>query len=1043
MLQPGSRRIDRLAETAATSASGRSLPAGMVLDADGNLYVAESGSHRVRRIDSAGFVSTIAGTGRRGFTGDGGPATSASLDLPSSVALDAAGNLYVADRGNHRVRRIDAAGVITTVAGTGEPGYSGDGGPATAARLNAPSEVALDAAGNLYVADTRNHRVRRVDPAGVITTIAGTGERGYSGDSGPATAARLDSPWGLALDVAGNLYVADVDNNRVRRVDPAGIITTAAGTGALGYSGDDGPATEAWLHWPHWVALDAAGNLYVADTLNHRVRRIDPAGVITTVAGTGVAGNSGDGGPAAAAQLDTPLGVATDPQGNVYIADAGNDVVRVISGSPYELPVRLGSSGESRWLSVSSRGEVILGGRAALAGARVAACNGDVYALHNAADGSVQARYVTERQAVGLQGLRPINLTRDESGSWRIGDEAVVSGQRHARDGREFVLDMDGGRWRLASHTLRTVAGHVGVQDEVPATSATLYAPSSVALDSQGNLYIADQANNRIRRIDASGTITTFAGTGESGYGGDGVPATEALLNSPSGVAVDGFGNVYVADTGNQRVRRIDVNGDIGTYAGTGVQGYSGDGSRAATARLDTPVAVAADATGYVYVADYGNRRVRRVDLAGTIETVAGPGNSVDWGDGGRATEARIDGPGGVAADAVGNVYVADYLGRRVRRIDPAGLISTVAGTGEAGSDGDGGAADTALLDGPAGVAVDAMGNVYVADYPGGRIRRIDSAGRISTVAGTGESGYGGDGGRADAALLDGPAGVVADAAGNVYVADLSNHRVRRIDASGTISTLAGTGEPFDRGDGGRASAARFSREIAAVALGPFENIYVADPYDHTVRRIDVAGTVSTVAGTGEPGFGENTESAIKAQLNTPTGVAVDSVGNVYVADAGNHRVRRIDPTGTIATFAGTGRAGFLEPSLPAGSSPLNRPERVAFGTDRTVYVLDAGNRRVRAIAPNSRMRTVAGNGEEEIPLPAGLFTGSDAARVPLSRVLDLTTGPADGGGTTLHMLLGGPSGTSRIWSVSLPDGRIVERFEGQERSTWRSGVWK
>ncbi len=831
--------------------------------------------------------------------------------------------------------------------------------------------------------------------------------------------------------MAGNVYVADTDNNRVRRIDPAGTITTVAGTGAPGYSGDGGPATAAWLFWPHAVAVDAASNLYVTDTINQRVRRIDPAGVITTVAGTGERGYSGDGGPATEARLGIPVGVAADPEGNVYVSDIGNHRIRLVSGVPYEVPVRLGSSGETRWLAVSSRGDVTLGGRTAFAGIRVATCNGDVYALHNTADGGLQARYVAERQAVPLEGLRPITLTRDESGSWRIGDETVVSGHRHAQDGREFVLDVADGRWRLASHRLRTVGGHSSVQDGVSATSARLYTPSSVALDSQGNLYIADQSNNRIRRIDISGTITTFAGTGEKGYRGDGGPAAEAVLNGPSGVAVDDFGDVYVADTGNHRVRRIDVNGTIGTYAGTGVRGYSGDGSWAASARLDTPVAVATDAAGRVYIADYGNRRVRRVDLANTIETYAGPGNTVDWGDSGLATDARLDGPGGVAADTAGNVYVADYLGRRIRRIDPAGVISTVPGTDESGSGGDG-AADAALLVGPADVAVDPAGNVYVADYLGRRIRRIDPAGVTSTVAGTGEAGYGGDGGAADAAPLDGPAGVAADAAGNVYVADLSNHRIRRIDASGNISTVAGTGEPFDRGDGGRASEGRFSREIGAVAVDASGNVYVADSFDHTVRRIDAAETVSTLAGTGRPGFGMDNETASEAQLNTPAGVAVDAVGNVYVADTGNHRVLRIEPVGTIAMFAGTGEAGYSGLGLPADSSPLNRPERVAVGTDGTVYVLDAGNRRVRAISPAGWMRSVAGNGFQDSPHLAGLFNGSDAESAPLLGAFDLAVGPARAGRTGLHLALGAPAATSRLWTIRLPDGRIEERFEGR-----------
>ena len=435
------------AGTAARPTAARlHLPDGVATDSGGGLYIADMNNHRIRRVDPSGTITTIAGTGERGFSGDSGPATSARVNSPDGVATDGAGNIYIADSSNHRIRRVDSSGTITTVAGTGE---FGDGGPATQAQLIYPDDVAVDGLGNVYIADRNNHRIRKVDSTGTITTIAGTGERGFGGDGGPATQAQLANPGGVAVDGLGNVYISDSLNQRIRKVDPSGIISTIAGTGERGFGGDGGPAAAARLYNPHGVTIDSGGSLYISDWGNHRIRRVDPSGTISTIAGTGERGFGGDGGPATAAQLSYPNGVALDSGGNVYIADISNHRIR----------------------------------------------------------------------KVDLSGIISTFAGTGERG-----------------------FGGDGG----------------------PAVEAQLYSPYGVATDVAGSLYIADFGNHRIRRVDPSGTITTIAGTGERGFGGDGGPATQAQLANPRGIAVGGGGNVYIAGWFNRRIRVLTQFTDSG-----------------------------------------------------------------------------------------------------------------------------------------------------------------------------------------------------------------------------------------------------------------------------------------------------------------------------------------------------------------------------------------------------------------------------------------------------------------------------------------------
>lgn len=294
-------------------------PYGVSTDASGNIYIADTGNSVIRKVDSSGKITTIAGDGMKGYGGDSGPATSAALFSPYRAVADHAGNVYIADFYNNRIRKVDASGTITTVAGTGVQGYNGDSIPATTAQLSNPAAIAVDGAGNLYIVDTWNHRIRKVDTSGTIKTIAGTGVGGVLGDGGAATSAQVNEPEGIALDSSGNIYIADYGNSKIRKIDTFGIINTIAGTGSTGFSGDGGPATAASLNLPTGVAADSSGNVYIADNQNSRVRKVDTSGVITTFASTSTSGIT---------KLFFPEDVAVDAQGHVLIADYNN--MRVI-----------------------------------------------------------------------------------------------------------------------------------------------------------------------------------------------------------------------------------------------------------------------------------------------------------------------------------------------------------------------------------------------------------------------------------------------------------------------------------------------------------------------------------------------------------------------------------------------------------------------------------------------------------------------------------------------------------------------------------------
>lgn len=663
-------------------------------------------------------IKTIAGVEP---LGNGGPAKAALLDFPWAVAVDNSGNVYIADGNGHGIRKINNAGVISAFS------------------TISAVDLKTDSAGNVYAADGVS-TIYQITPAGVSTAFAGGGSPGYGGDGGPATAARLSSPTGIAFDAQGNLYIADADNCRIRKVS-SGVISTVAG-GVCGFNGGNGQATAAQLAYPTSVAVDSSGNIYIAEEFDIR-EVFASSGLIGVIAGNGGALSNG---PAINSAIGLEDSLVVDSAGNLYIADADYDLVRVITGGNIRTIAGMTSDGAP---------------------------------------------------SPGFSG--------------------------------------DGG----------------------PGTSAQLFYPAGIGIDSNGFLYIADQYNQRIRKLDQGFNISTIAGTIH--YGGDNGPASAALFDLPETVAMDSNGNLYVADTFNNRIRRVAPSGVVTTIAGTGTCGYSGDNGPAVAAALCHPFGLAVDSGNNLYVADSVNSVVREVRTNGYIYTVAGTGDYADMGDNVAATTAQMEFPFGLAFDSAGNLYISDSDANRVRKMTPNGFISYFAGSSSGRFSGDGGLATSAGISAPEALATDSMGNVYIADTGNVRVRMVTSGGIISTVAGSTQLNTGTG---ATTTYIGAPGGLAVDASEDLFISEPDFGFVAKVTPDGSLTRIAGNGNYIFSGDG----------------------------------------------------------LALNSALNSPGGLMLDAQGDIYVADIGNSRIRVLQPDGPtqLSISGGDGQSGIAGTALTA-----------------------------------------------------------------------------------------------------------------------------
>lgn len=688
-------------------------------------------------------------------------------------------------------------------------GYAGFGfvdGVSNAARFCYPEGAAADSAGNIYVADTGNDTIRKITPGGVVTTLAGM-PRASGTNDGIGSAARFHSPFALGVDTNGNVYVADTYNSTIRKVTQSGVVTTVAGLG--GFSGtNDATGSAARFDYPQGVAVDDASNIYVADTDSDTIRKITSDGSVSTIAGfPGARGLVNQ--PGAAARFSSPGGLVLDPAGDIYIADEENECIREITAS------------------------------------------------------------------------------------------GVVS-------------------------TIAGSAGAEGTNDGV-GTLALFYNPSGITMDGSGNLYVADTGADTIRRLTPQGAnwlVSTLAGEGFQAPGSTNATGNAARFASPTAVTVNGLGNIYVADEDNSEIRQVTQTGVVTTLAGAPLINGGADGTGEA-ARFGYPMGVATDNSGTIYVADEFDDTVRKVTPAGIVTTLAGLHGTAGTNDG-LETLARFRDPYALAVDGADNIYVADTVNHTIRMITSSGQVTTLAGHAGISGTNDG-IGSAARFDYPEGIAVDSAANVYVADTGNSAIRELTLVGTnwtVITLAGLGGS-PGASNGNGSSARFSSPYGITVNASGSVYIADSGNDAIRTLFPAGTnsmVSTLAGLLGTSGTNDG-TGNGARFNYP-EGITVDRSGNLYVSDTSNVRIRKVSASGVVSTLAGSTY-GYGSGDGTGSTAQFEYPVGITVDNVGNVYLADPENYSVRKgilatlVPPPTLQSPILSTGQFGCEVTGLP------------------------------------------------------------------------------------------------------------------------------
>lgn len=961
----------------------------LATDKSGNIYCANT-DNQIVKILPGGKATILAGA-YQGFGNQDGTAQQATFYHPFGIAVDPSGNVYVADWGTNLIRKITPAGNVTTLAGTPGANESKDGKGANASFVGVEA-ITADNNGNLYIAD--GCMIRKITPAGVVTTLAGTQQPGRA--DGTGAAARFYSPQGLAVDQAGNVYVADTQNQIIRKITPGGVVTTIAGNGDL--SKNDGDAKSAGFSYPQHIAVDKAGNIYVTDQGNSEVRRIT-AGSVSTVVGNGIYGDVD--GVGQAAEIAIPGDIAIDKDGNLLVDDGFNGSIYKIQVTNYTIDKPLPPG----MLFDTTTGVI--------SGTPTGTWPATQYIVtaFNTSGSSTTTLSIEVRDDTAE--ILPPKISYLTPQNYIVGRTIATLTPRN--DGGLVPQTVYGAVTVLAGNGQKGNANGTG-------TIAGFNTPTAVATDPTGNIYVADKANNLIRKITPDGHTTTFAGNGTPAVvSGKGAAAS---FNGPGGIATDAAGNIYVADTEGNVIRKITPDGTVTTLAGTGAAGD--DNGAPGTATFNKPLGIAVDNTGFVYVTEEGSCLIRKISTSGNVSRFAGGncGNTV-----GTTLTAMFSHPQGLAVDRVGNIYVADYGNNRVCKIDAAGKVTAFLRSNRFFN-----------FQGLAGVALDSQGNLYVSDSGNNQIIKVE-AGTNTISALTGEN-----------SGLNLPLGVATDGNGNLYVANSNANNIVKVTLTGyqldkplpaglvfdkTTGVINGTptqayqvtpftvtaynaggkssfaieitvqlqntpGNPpnisYDspqtyyinqdiaplppKSTGSEIPALEFGlimtysgsgnpgykeggptsvlyRQPAGVALDASGNLYIADYLNNVIRKVDPNGASSTLAGSGQGTFTDG--KGANANFNGPGSIAISASGDLYVADALNNRIRKITPDGTVTTFAGSAFTGHTDGTGTAAS--FNLPTGIAIDAAGYLYVADSGNNLIRKISPSGEVSTLAGSG--------------------------------------------------------------------------------
>ncbi|MFZ4584145.1 MAG: hypothetical protein ACOYNI_02865 [Acidimicrobiia bacterium] len=1024
---------------AATSATLGNV-AGLAVDqTSGDLYIADSGNHRIRKVTfSTGVITKIAGTGGANVTNDGAVSGTSTISSPYQLALTSSGDLLVAETGAHKIRKIsaplDGTGILSTFMGSGTAcsgaANSCNSATPTSVNLNAARGVAVAPNGDVYVADSSNHRVRKVS-GGVASVVVGTGSASSTGDGGPGYGATTRSPQMLAVDTSGNVFFTENGSGtyRLRKLDTSGTVTTIAGTTTSQVWGDTGPASMASFVSPYGVAIDASTNVYVSDSSAYSVRKIQNvaasgAGVISTavfgagsglslaglqysvnrltVAGTSayfldysptgtnaailrkldlatnaltvVAGNnvnqaSGDGGLATAASLNGLVnhdgGVARDSAGDLYIA-SGNSIRKVVLSTGLIYTYATLPSSYVNEIAFDSSDNLFVAGPNSNYIWRIPAGTAQMYWPITVGASHVFAGTGTACAA---------SSTCGDGGAATSANVTPYGLAVNTANGDLYFTDnANGNRIRkISGGTVTNFAGSAtGATGNAEGTgaAATFNAPKGLAINS-GYLYVADQGNHRVRRVLlSSGATSAYAGSGTSGNQGDAGAATAARLSSPSCVTFDSSNNAYICDQSKGASRKVDTTTNcsggpcISTVIAVNSTSASlGDGGQATSAipgsgsnRLPTAID---RARNLLYVA--GLATIRQVNLTTGVITRYGGATTAggsSTGDGGQATAAGFNSIQALMVDqSTGDLYVSD--GHGVRKITySSGVVSKVAGTYTAGSTGDNGASSSASVSSPRQLALDANGNLLIADSGNNKVRRVatplNGNGIITTWAGTGTScaTFAGAAGSSScesatptSIALTAPTGLASDATGNVYIGDTANWKVYKVTAAGVASVFAGSGVNGTTGDGLAATSARVG-SVSAIATDSGGNVYFGDIGQYNVRRVDSYGVISTVvgvSGNAVTGFFGDGGFATVARTGTPWGLALDASGNLYLGDYTVARIRKVTLPSAEPTLAIVSGALTQGLSATISATVTNNGAASTSGTTTVEVTLPAG----------------------------------------------------------------------------------------------------